>query len=697
MRLLFALLLGLTLLSPARSAAESSTLADEDTGDDSEDDTAEAPAPSSAPAPLRVTVEGSRTRSPLTGLSSTTVLTRRDLEVAAGAFDDTLRALHALPGVSGDTASRVTFFVRSAPAHELQIEIDGIPLRRVTHSGEIASAFQRDLLHSVTLEAGGMPVRFPQGLAGGLRASYIDGPTDRFDGSVDLSMLAASGHIAVDLDKSGRHSLVVGARQSLLPLYMAAAEAAGAFEGTVPEASSTEVFARWTARPRPGHRIRTSFLFLRDRLLFNDVDERHHSIGGSIDWQQTTEDGAQRGVQLVHVTHETEQPAPLDPTWEGPFGFDREHRTQLRAFAGQNILGKVDLSVGAEVASVARVLEGQFEDWRSVPSWVWTPLADPATPRVELTGRQRWGEVAVWTEAEHRGERLEVSAGARFDVLNRSRRSAISGRFRARVLAGPKTRLSFGAAVARRERSDALLFGPLPETGLPGPEQASHLDLSFEQDLADLGVFSILAWHRSNSGLVVWGDDIAAPGEASNDGTGQAWGLQTQLALQRDRVRFAGHYSIGSAYRTNPRATHIGPSSSSLGDPRHSIRAAVDVVVGKQRSMLLSGEYTWDSPWAVATFLPVPTEDGGWLWAPEAWDRERTEGSHRLSVRWEHTFNYSHWKLRATVAVAGVPGGSGPVRDCPPTPGEEDGDVPQCRTLDFLPPVMPWLGLRAEW
>jgi hypothetical protein len=115
--------------------------------------------------------------------------------------------------------------------------------------------------------------------------------------------------------------------------------------------------------------------------------------------------------------------------------------------------------------------------------------------------------------------------------------------------------------------------------------------------------------------------------------------------------------------------------------------------------MLLSGEYTWDSPWAVATLLPVPSDDESdvWLWQPSAWDNERTEGSHRLSVRWEHTFVYAHWKLRATVALAGVPSGSGPVRDCPPSPQEEDESVPQCRTLDFLPAVMPWLGLRAEW
>ena len=678
--------------SPDKEEAET---AGEEEGEEGEESSPEPPAPTT----LRVTVESSRTRSPFAPLSSRTELTRRDLEVSAGAFDDTLRALHALPGVTGDTTSRATFFLRSAPGNELRFEIDGIPLRRLTHSGEIASVVQRDLLHSVTLESAGLPVSVGQGLTGGLLARYIDGPQDSFDGSVDLSLLAASGHIAVDLGKGKKHSLVVGARQSLLPLYVQVAEAAGAFEGTVPEASSTEAFARWTARPNDRNRIRTTFIFHRDRLLFDDVDERYFTLGGAVDWQQTTDYGATRGLQLVHVTHDSEEPAPLDPDWDGTKGFDREHRTQLRGFANQTVFGQIDLSVGAELAAVTRSLEGRFEDWRGTPSWVWAPLAEPAAPRVELSGRQRWGELSVWGGAAHSGDRLSVSMGTRVDILNRSRRPTISGRFRAEVRVAKQTRIHIAAALTRQERNDALLFGPIPDTGLPAAEQAEHLDLGVSQGLGDFGVISLLGWHRRSSKLVVWSDELGAPGEASNDGSGSAIGLQARAELARDRVRFGAHYTLASALRTNPRGTRLKSESASAGDPRHGVRAAVEVTVGKQRNMLLSGEYTWSSPWAVATLTPVESESSGdpWRWQASAWDEERTEGSHRLSVRWEHSFFFKRWKLRATVAVAGVPGGSGPVRDCPPQPEEEGASVPVCRTLDFLPAVMPWLGLRAEW
>ena len=264
-------------LSPGLAIAEGG---DSDEADKSEDKQEQSPAsppgqePSAeAPARLSVTVEDSRSRAELSGLHPEATLTRRDLELRAGAFDDTLRALHSLPGITGDTTSRATFFVRGTPTEELRVEVDGIPLRRLTHSGEIASVFQRDLLHQIRLDQSGTSVDRPQGLAGGLYASYIDGPTDRLDGSVELSMLAVSGHVAVALDKAARHSLVVGARQSLLPLYLGVADAAGAFESSPPQADSTEAFLRWTGRPGTGHRVRASALLHRDRLLFDDVDE----------------------------------------------------------------------------------------------------------------------------------------------------------------------------------------------------------------------------------------------------------------------------------------------------------------------------------------------------------------------------------------------------------------------------------------
>ena len=216
------------------------------------------------------------------------------------------------------------------------------------------------------------------------------------------------------------------------------------------------------------------------------------------------------------------------------------------------------------------------------------------------------------------------------------------------------------------------------------------------QELGGAGLLSALVWSRRSTGLVVYSDEPGSPGLPSNDGWGRSWGLQGRLVLSRGRVRFETSYALGFAHRTNPRAVVLPATSASTGDPRHSLRAGAEVSIGRRRNITVSGDYTWQSGWAIATLLPVDEGQGLWSWAPTDLDDRRTDGLHRIALQWEHRMPFERWRLVGTVALAAVPLGTGPVQDCPPTAGEGE-DSPQCRSLDFLPPVMPWLGLRAEW
>ena len=598
--------------------------------------------------------------------------------------------------MSGDTASRTSLLLRSAPPHELRFELDGIPLRRLSHTGEVSSVFQRDLIEVVRLEQAGLPVSLPQSLVGGLLVSYADGPSDGLDASVDLSLLAASAHVAADVGPDGKNSLVVGARQSLLPIYLAAANAAGAFEGSVPEASSTEAFLRWTHRPGENQRLRSTVVLHRDRLLFDDVDEHHLSVGGALDWVSQTDDH-RIDFQIAHATHHAELPSLTyaDFTSRGP-GLDQEHRTQLRAAIARDFPAGFSVAGGAEGAVTTRRLAGQVDDWRSMVSWAWRPLAKPVAGQQDLASLTTWGDLSLWARVSAERGPLEVRAAVRSDLLNRTRHPTLSGRFSFRARLKPRTHLRIGAALTHQEREDPLLFASELRDLVLAPEEAAHIDLGIEQGLGESGLLSFLIWHRSNKGLIVWDDSPQNPGVPSNEGTGQAWGLQTQVALVRDRLRFAAHYSLAFSQRTNPRATVHPETSAAAGDPRHQAQVVADITLGKKRNMTLSGQYAWTSGWAIARLTPVEGGDSTWTWDVVALDRDRTPGSHRMSVRWEHAFPFERWRLTGTVALAGVPDGAGPVRDCPPSP-RDDASVPVCRSLDFLPPVMPWVGLRADW
>ena len=169
------------------------------------------------------------------------------------------------------------------------------------------------------------------------------------------------------------------------------------------------------------------------------------------------------------------------------YGTAREHRTQIRGFASQEFLPGTRIAVGAEVAAMTRSLHGRFEDWRSVPSWIWKPLADPAAPRLTIERSETWGELGAWTKLTHSNPLLDAELGVRADVLNRSRTPAISARGRATFHLGASTDLFLSISLTQQERQDQALFTQLASEDLPGPEQAIHLDVGVAQQLGEQG------------------------------------------------------------------------------------------------------------------------------------------------------------------------------------------------------------------
>ena len=145
--------------------------------------------------------------------------------------------------------------------------------------------------------------------------------------------------------------------------------------------------------------------------------------------------------------------------------------------------------------------------------------------------------------------------------------------------------------------------------------------------------------------------------------------------------------TTGSARSRSNHARRASRSRAPLGDPRHDVRAAATVVVGKRRTMQLSGEYTWSVP---DSRDPAARPSRGQPVALAQVHSTTSEPKARIDWRFaEHLFPFERWKLRATVAVAGVPSGSGPVRDCPlsPRPSRKGGLATMCPSRDpGLPP-----------
>jgi hypothetical protein len=626
-------------------------------------------------------------------------LTAADVDAAPGGFGDPLRAVLKLPGVTGDEASRAWFQLRGGTPEEIVIEVDGIAIRHPTHADGILSPFAPGLLDGLSLHTAGSPVDRPGALSGALFASYLDGPTDPVDGGIDLSLIAARAHVATR-DASNTHAFVLGARRSLLGAYLAAIEGTGALDGTT-RADFGEYIARWVHRPKPGQQVRITVLGTHDRLRVDDANQRHRAVGAAADLRWEPRDGWLLELQVAHSSAFEDEPADdTDYAHQRSF-LDADHRTHLRIAAFHHA-GDRHLAWGGEVAARTRRVSGEFDDDRHVPSWAWLPLADLATRRVDLNSANTWPEASLWADATFDDVvgPLQLRFGLRLTLLDRGPRPTLGPRIGLRLPLPTGTTLSGQFALVHQQRVDALVVDRDLGGARLRPERAAHFQVGVDQRIGDHVQVGVVGWHKLYDHLAVLSTDDPTTLEHAHwtsDGYGSASGLEARATLRWGRVGGDLGYALSRSVRRNPHAQLLSDWSRAAGDPRHAVRVGLLVAIGRLRTGTLAVDYTWRSGWAIGTLTPVQDPSGGtFRWAVGALDDRRRPDQHRIAARFEQVHELRRFRLVGTVEVAATPGGEGPIEDCPSIAAEGEA-APACRTLDFLPVVMPWLGLRAEF
>lgn len=648
------------------------------------------------PPPWRVSA---RSGLPAAGSPAVHELSPADVAVAPGGFGDPLRALQKLPGVSGDEGSRVWFQVRGGTPDEVRAELDGIEIRHLSHADGIVSVFGRDLLDSLELHSAGTPVDRPGALSGGMYASYLDGPHDDASGSADLSLLAGSAGLAVATGKDGRGAIVVGARRSFLGAYLAAAEAAGAFQGTPPRVDFGEYFGRFALRPAPGQEFQVTATATHDRLLFDDANERRRMLGAQLLWRWAVAPRTQVEVRAVHSSSWLDEPKAGAPLPHPRAFVDADHRSGLRLRVG-SVHDRGTFALGGEIAARTRRVAGDFDDDRTIPSWTWLPLADLAVPALDLDSAVTAPEVALWGTADL--DRvlgpMGLRAGIRLSTEGTSQAVQPGPRLELRLPLPTGTTLAGLVALVQQARSDALVVDPLAGGEHLLPERALHLQASIEQQVGGVLFLGLAGWHKRYDRLVVFStDDPALEGHWTSDGFGAATGLEARASFRRGRIGADLAYALAGSRRTNPHAILQPEESAAAGDPRHSLRVGFQAEVGRRGLGLVAIDYSWSSGFAIGTLGAVPDQEGGaFRWRVVSLDDRRRPGLHRVAARLEQAHEARAFRLVGTAEVAATPGGAGSVEDCPSVRGASGGP-PVCRSLDFLPVVMPWLGLRAEF
>jgi len=611
---------------------------------------------------------------------------------AAGGYQDLNRTLHGLPGVSGDTAASARLRVRGAEPHETLTLIDGIRIQDPTHLNGLFGALDPDLAREVRVDGAAPSVVVPDSLGGAIRASYLDGPHDRFDGAADISFLGLGAHIAVDLGKEPGQGarLVIAGRRSLLQAYLTVFDALGVTDIPLDTVDFGSAYASFSVPTSDTSRLRFSLLHLHDRALFDDVNLRHRMVGGSMQWDAAP--GPRTDV-FVHLSWGWEENA--EPETDTVYPGKREwssgvHRGRVLIGAKQGFGADHTLTVGLDAGPVLRRARGELFDPVLVPVWAGLPQADRTQDILPRTSfLQDHGEIDLFGEAVLKGlGPATLRLGSRVSLLNASLRPRVSPRVAASVPLSTGTVLRGSVGLTHQDRPELMLLGASQSR----PERAWTAALSAAQEFAGIAVIEVTAWGRALDHLLV--PDRAA-GTWASDGTGLAGGLDVTGLLSVGRFEANAGWSFLGTRRTNPHETEFAATVATGGDQRHDVEVGARLLLGRTRNFTVGLGYSGASGPPTSTLTPVLQDNETYLWSIRGINDRRLAATHRVDLRLEHRIPTRFLRLRASFELNADLGGRVFLENCPAEGA--NGAAPTCGPLTFWPAVRPWLGLKADW
>ncbi len=167
-----------------------------------------------------VSVEAERVEDARLEISPATFdISPRLIQTSAGAFEDVLRAVQALPGVTTPSDLSNQFIVRGGSPEQNLIIMDGVELYSPYRRNGMASVFNPALVQDVRLYAGGFPALFGDRLSSVLAVNLREGTTTKWLGG-RVSANATNANLVLE-GKTGflNGSWIVSSRRSFYDLF----------------------------------------------------------------------------------------------------------------------------------------------------------------------------------------------------------------------------------------------------------------------------------------------------------------------------------------------------------------------------------------------------------------------------------------------------------------------------------------------
>jgi TonB family protein len=638
----------------------------------------------------------------LAPVTSSYVLTRRDVESTPGALEDVTRAVHKLPGVASDGDVSGTFSVRGATASEVVFQLDRVPLDNPFHLAGFNSIFNPDMLKEVHFFAGAAPSPYPTSTSAVMDVHSWDGaPRDDrardLDGAIDVSMSTARVLLMGPIGRGDDLTFAVAGRRSYLEAYFWAMQGLNIFDSAIAAPEYDELSARLAWRPG-NHRILLTLMRTSDHLAIVDsADESLVTIDGSfklddVVYLASLDHLVSLGEASVQTTAAfTYDESHLERDFGGAVSRDA---SRMQVFARSDLVypawdnHTLELGVSGQLRNYR--LDGPVEDTRSRPTWAAVPLGEQGFEDVTLAAAGWAPQAALYAQHQWKGP-VQTRLGVRGTWVGRTDE----------ILPGPSAGLSMPLPTGTVPKLSAGLYhhvveDPLATDAVYGnpdlkAERAWHLVVGFDQALpiGSGGLLRVEGYLAQLDNLVVNPDNrdaVEAGTTFTNDGTGRNLGLDVLLAARTERVQVATNLSLLHALRNNP-LNEIFPDEYVPGQAQ-AVTAGLSVEYQLTPRWRLTGRYDFHTGRPISSIEP----GGASFFRLAALNDQRLGNFHQLDLRaeWRHATPRLRYSVYLEVLnVLNIH------NDFLPTASVEKGVV-TTGMFEHLP-IRPFLGVRADF
>jgi len=638
---------------------------------------------------------------------------REEIQDQAGAFEDVLRALQVLPGVTAVGDFQADMYIRGGDRGENAIFIDRIYVMFPYHLAGGLGIVNTELVRRVKFFAGGFPAEYPMAVSGVTDITYRDGPSDRLHGSLSLSLLSLSTWLGMPVSEKVRG--LASFRRSYYDWLLLAL---GHEDVMAPVFG--EYMAKFTIDPSPSHKIRALALIASDGIdtTFEDkrtLEERDIVYQNDvyifgIDWRYLIRKDVYMNSTLSYQLQEADAGItgtdPLDVdlnlnVWQFRQDLAYEYPSgslQLGSF-GEALL--VDMATlfpledrlpGVESGDKRRTVQVGFK--RDEPIYLAGFYAQNEADIVENKLRANFGARADHYQLDAAGWDFSPRTALSYLPTERLVLKAAWGIYYDPPLDVLATDEELGNPDLLSERSTHYVAGA--EYKLD-----KHTLLRIEAYYKDIDrlIYNEVDWHTIDVGGVTYTyADPYSDIHFYNSGRGRAYGFET--FLQKRRSGWLDGW-LSYAYAVTERNSGLSGEDATgwyypTQDQRHTVHAVANFRLPRRWVIALDFRYHTGRPYTPILGWKKTYEGGEVWWEPNygGLNSARYPDYHRLDVRVQKTWRFQMWALSAFAEVYNVYGQRNVYTYVYTA---QTTDTPPRREEVYSLPFLPFVGIRASF